>query len=111
MIILRKCNCHIQNLRSETKLPVLFVCNNIFYETDPTIVPCQVWNVNRITSRYDSAIIDRQFLSRLFSLCSDGHTVSSASSCLYNSSKDFKSVEVNLLNSISHPPYQSICFD
>ena len=62
MIILRKCNCHIQNLRSETKLPVLFVCNNSFYETDPTIVPCQVWNVNRITRRYDPAIIDRSKL-------------------------------------------------
>ena len=66
MTILRKCNCHIQNLRSETKPPVLFVCNNIFYETDPTIVPCQVWNVNRITSRYDSAIIDRSKILYIF---------------------------------------------
>lgn len=58
MTVLRKCNRHIQNPRSKTESPVLFVCNNVFYEADTSIVPCQIRDVNRITSRYNPAVIN-----------------------------------------------------
>ena len=66
MAILRKCNRHIQNPGSKAKPSVRDVCNNIFYIADTSIAPCQVRNVNRITSRDNPAIINR---SKVLNIC------------------------------------------